>query len=250
MKRSALISDVIFSFFVACVTTLFLFRYLQINLPVALILSIVCGGLSAAATAAWLQSKRKVIFLKRSDEAQKEKLLFHLACLSDTEKTEFFLRRLHNDETPAQRFGKLRIHTNEKLYWLRFTFTPVNADDILGMHRWKTHKEKVLLCNKIEDAAYALAQRFQIRVLTGNEVYAYLKNNDALPQSYQGEESAERKRQRRLQLWLSRKNAKPFLVAAVLTLITALISPFQGYYVTFGFLLLAAAVLIRLYGYK
>jgi hypothetical protein len=235
---------------VACVATLFIFRHLQINLPIALALSIVCGGLSAAATAAWLQRKRKVIFLKRSDEAQKEKLLFHLACLSDTEKTEFFLPRLRTDETQAQRFGKLRIHTDEKLYWLRFNFTPVNPDDILTMHRWKTHKEKILLCNKIEDTAYALAQRFQIRVLTGNEVYAYLKNMDALPQSYLEAESSAGKRQRRLHLWLARKNAKPFLIAATLTLITAAISPFQGYYLTFGFLLLIAAVFIRIYGYK
>ena len=250
MKRSALISDIIFSFFTLFFITLFLFRYLQIRLFIAILLSSVCGGLSAAATAAWLQSKRKSVFLKRSDEAQKEKLLFHLACLTDTEKTAFFLHRLCTEENDAKRLGNLRLYTNEQFYWLRFSFAPVTADEIVKLHRHKTSKEKVLFCNKIEDQAYALAQRFQIRVLTGNEVYALLKEHNALPKHYQNEESAEVKRQRRLRLWFARKNAKPFLIAAALTLTTALISPFPYYYILFGFALLATSLFIRILGYK
>lgn len=250
MKRSAFISDVIFSFTVALFCTLFIFRYLQISLPVSILLSIVCGSLSAGATAAWLQSKRKSVFLKRSDEAQKEKLLFHLACLSDTKKTDFFLKRFQTDEMQAKRLSNLRLYTDEQFYWLRFTFSPVNADEIVKLHRHKTNKAKVLLCNKIEDQAYALAQKFQIRVLTGNEVYALLKAQDALPKEYPDVENNEVKRQRRLRLWFSRKNAKPFLVAAALTLTTALVSPFPHYYFVFGFFLLILSVLIRFLGYK
>ena len=250
MKRSALISDIIFSFTVAFFCTLFFFRYLQISLPAAILLAAVCGGLSACATAAWLQSKRKSVFLKRSDEAQKENMLFHLACLNDAEKTDFFLERLHTDEAQVKRLGNLRLYTDAQFYWLRFHFVPVNADEIVKLHRYKTNKEKVLLCNKIEDQAYSLAQRFQIRVLTGNEVYAMLKERDALPQKYPDTENAEVKRQRRLRLWFSRKNAKPFLIAAALTLTTALVSPFPRYYFIFGFSLLILSVLIRILGYK
>lgn len=250
MKRSALISDILFSFFVANLTTLFLFRYLKIRLSLAIILAGLCGLLFAAATAAWLQSKRKSVFLKRSDEAQKEKLLFHLAYLSDEAKTDFFLKRLQDDASQSKRFGKLRLYTSEQFYWLRFTFSPVTADEIFSFNRWKTDKEKVLLCNKIEDNAYALAQRFQIRVVTGNEVYAMLKERNALPKSYSEEETAEIKRQRRLRLWFSRKNAKPFLISAALTLATALVSPFPKYYLIFGFGLLTVSVFIRIFGYK
>jgi len=246
MKRSALISDIIFSFIVAFFCTLFLFRHLQIRLFPAVILSSICGGLSACATAAWLQNKRKSVFLKRSDEAQKEKLLFHLACISNTEKTIFFLDRL----SATKPLPPLRLHNEQTMYWLRFTFQPVHADEIVQLHRHKTDKEKVLLCNKIEDQAYALAQRFQIRVLTGNEVYAMLKERNALPEKYPHEETSENKRQRRLQLWFSRKNAKPFLTASVLTLTTALVSPFPRYYLIFGFAMLATSVAIRIWGYK
>ena len=235
-----------FSFIVVFFTTLFLFRYLQIRLFPAIILSSICGGLSACATAAWLQNKRKSVFLKRSDEAQKEKLLFHLACISNAEKMNFFLDRL----TQTKPLNHIRLCDEAQMYWLRFTFQPVNADEIVQLHRYKTDKEKVLLCNKIEDQAYALAQRFQIRVLTGNEVYAMLKERNALPEKYPHEQTSENKRQHRLQLWFSRKNAKPFLTVATLTLLTAIVSPFPRYYLIFGFAMLTTSVVIRIWGYK
>ena len=78
MKRSAFISDIIFAFFVGFLCTLLFFRYVGIGLFPALLLSVVCGILTACATFTLLQSKRKTLFLKRSDEAQKAKLLLHL----------------------------------------------------------------------------------------------------------------------------------------------------------------------------
>lgn len=249
MKRSAFISDIIFAFFVGFLCTLFLFRTLSVRLFPAILLSAVCGALSAGAIFSLLQSKRKTVFLKRSDEAKKEKLLFHLACLSDEEKTKFFLDRIQAD-TPVKRFGKLRLTTDENFYLLRFSFTPVTSDEVAAFSRWKTDKEKVLLCSKIEEHAYALAEKMRIRILTGNEVYAFLKDNDALPEKYPNEETAESKRKRRFELWFSRKNAKPFLVAAALTLFTAFFSPFPYYYYLFSGLLLIASVTIRIFGYK
>lgn len=245
MKRSAFISDIIFAFFVAFLCTLFLFRTLAIRLASSIFLAVICGGLTACATFALLQRKRKTIFLKRSDEAQKERLLFHLACISDEEKTSFFLHRMGEE---VRRFSKLRLTSNEQFYQLRFTFTPVTADEVAALARFKTDKEKVLLCGKIEDTAYALAEKMRIRILTGNEVYAFLKDKDALPQAYPTEETAEGKRARRIELWFSRKNAKPFLIASALTLFTAFVSPFPYYYFLFSALMLLASVLIRIFG--
>ena len=247
MKRSAFISDVLFSFFITFLCTLFLFRTVGIRLFPAFILAAICGVLAACAIFTLLQSKRKTLFLKRSDEAKKEKLLFHLACLSDEEKTKFFLQRLTQDGT-VKRFGKLRLVSDRYFYQLRFSFAPVTADEIAAFSRLSTSKTKVLLCSKIEDNAYALAEKLEIRALTGNEVYAMLKDSDTLPETYVGEESPDKKRKRRLELWFSRKNAKPFLTAAVLTLTTALISPFPYYYFVFGGILLLTSVLIRILG--
>ncbi len=250
MKRSAFISDIIFAFFTMFLFTLVLFRYAGIPLFPALVLSAVCGAFAAAATAAWLQSKRRTFFLKKSDEAQKEKLLTHLAFLSDEQKTQFFLERLSSEDRPAKRFGKLRIYTLDTFYLLRFSLAPVTSDEVLNFSRLKTGKKKILLCSKIEESAYKLCQKLEIRAQAGDEVYSLLKEKDALPAQYLGEESTEKKYGRRMRLWLSRANAKRFLFCAVLLLFTALLSPFPYYYLLFSGLLILAATLIRIFGYE
>jgi len=250
MKRSAFISDLMFAFFTATIFTICLFRYLGIRLFLATALSILCGALTAASVGAFLQRKRKTLFLKRSDEAQKEKLLFHLSCLNDNAKTQFFLERLTEPEEEIVRAGKLRLQTDKAIYRLHFNFAPVTADEVISFSHLKTDKQKCILCGKIEDYAYDLAQRLQITIWTGNEVYAFLKDRDALPQSYLNEETLSDKRKRKLHLWFSRANAKRFLIAATLTLITALLSPFPYYYLICGTILLLCAVFIRIFGYE
>ena len=174
----------------------------------------------------------------------------HLACLSDEGKTKFFMERLTNGDTPVKRFGRLRIYTPETFYFIRFSFAPVNSDELLTCARLKTGKRKILLCSKIEESAYALAERFRIEVYTGEKVYTLLKERNLLPDAYSTEESKTEKRSRRLQVWFSKKNSKHFLTAAILCLITALLSPFPYYYILVGGAMLIAAVFIRIFGYK
>ncbi len=250
MKRSAFISDVIFAFFTAFTVTLCLFRFWRISLWLSLLLAVICGGLTAAAVGALLQSKRKTYFLKKSDEAQKERLLMHLNCLSDEGKTKFFMERLSDSETPVKRFGRLRLYTPDVFYFIRFSFAPVSSDELLSCARFKTGKQKVLLCSKIEDTAYALAERFRIEVFTGEKVYTLLKAQNRLPETYSTEESKTERRSRHIRLWFSKKNAKHFLTAAILCLLTSLLSPFPYYYLLFGGAMLLTAVFIRIFGYK
>ena len=245
MKKSAFISDIIFAFFTLFLCTLVLFRYTGIPLFAALLLSAICGTLAACAVGAWLKSKRKTFFLKKSDEAQKEKLMLHLAFLSDEQKTKLFAELLS-----AKRFGKLKLYTDERFYTLRFSLAPVNADEVLAYSRLKTGKPKTILCAKIEESAYKLCQKLGIQVQAGDEAYALFKEKNALPKAYLGEESTEKRYGRRVRLWFSRANAKGFLVCAALLLLTALISPFPYYYFIFGGLFLVASVLIRIFGYE
>jgi hypothetical protein len=245
MKKFAFLSDVLFSFFVSFLFTLFLFRYMRITLPLAFTLALLCGGLTASAVGAILQTRRKNLYLKKSDEAQKEKLMLHLAILSDEQKTKLFAELLS-----AKRFGKLKLYTDERFYALRFSLAPVNADEVLAYSRLKTGKPKTILCAKIEESAYKLCQKLGIQVQAGDEVYALFKEKNALPKAYLGEESTEKKYGRRVRLWFSRANAKGFLACAALLLLTALISPFPYYYFVFGGLFLVASVLIRIFGYE
>lgn len=247
MKKSAFISDVIFSFFGSFLFSVCLFRYWKINLLLSFVLAILCGALLAAAVVAYLQSKRKNLFLKKSDETKKEKLLLHLALLSEEKQTAFFKDAIPSDE-PLQRFGRLRLYSKTKFYFLNFRLTPVNADDIAKYARIKTGKEKILLCSKVEDSSLGLCEKLNIHVKTGEDVYFLLKENNKLPENFLGEESEGNKRKRRLKSWFSKKNGKAFLVGGFMLLITSFLTPFPYYYLLFGGGMLLAAALVRIFG--
>ena len=244
MKKSAFISDLIFTFLVIDVFTLCLFRYLGMGLIGAMLLSILCGALASVGIGALLQSKRKSVLLKKSDETKKEKLLVHLALLSDEKKTQFFQNVLS-----AQRFAKGKLTTENEFYFIKMRFSPITPDEIAVLSRQRTSKQKVLLCSAIEDAAKTLCDKLQIRVLTGNETYTLIKKADALPQTFLGEQSPVNKRKMHLRLCFSKTNSRRFLVGGVLLLLTSLLTPFPYYYLVFGSILLLTAVFIRIFGY-
>ncbi|MBO5411792.1 MAG: hypothetical protein J6A38_01750 [Clostridia bacterium] len=249
MKKSAFVSDVFFAFFISSLFTLCLFRYLRIPFSLSVTLSVLCGILTALAVATLLRAKRKNLYLKRTDETQKEKLLLHLALLSDEKKTEFFQRALAVDE-PVGRFAKLRLFTQTEFYFLHFSLLPVSADDVIKYARWKTKKQKVVFCAQIDEGAMMLCNRLGIRVKTGEEIYTLLKDNERLPERFLGEENAENKRKRKLRLWLAKRNSKGFVTSGSLVLFTSLWTPFPYYYLVFGSCLLIVAVLTRIFGYE
>lgn len=249
MKKFAFFSDILFSFFVSFLFTLFLFRYLRVSLSLSLILALLCGGLTAAAVGAILQIRRKNLRLKKSDEMQKEKLLLHLALLSDESKTKFFQRALASEDSPTSRFGRLRLTTKTNFYFLSFSLAPVCADEIASLSRLKTGKQKVLLCSQIEEAAFSLCNRLGIEVKTGEWVYKKLKEKELLPAEYLGDEPVK-KSKRHIKLWFSKSNAKRFLVGGALVLFLSRLTPFYYYYLLLGCLLLLAAIFVRIFGYE
>ncbi len=251
MKKSAIISDVVFTFFFAWLLTLCIFRYLQVPLTLALLLSGLCGILSALALGAFLQSKFHKHFLKRTDAALKDKLALHLALLSDQAKTDLFFQALtiSDGENSVKKCSSLRLQTNDCVYFLRLRFSPVTADDVATITRVKTPRKKVLLCLQIDEPALALCRSFEVEVQTAEWSFAFLKQNNCLPLTYLGDFPQARKQKRRLHLCFSKKNAKRFLVSAVFILLLSFFTPFSYYYLAFGFLLLLTALFIRIFGY-
>ncbi len=247
MKKFAFISDLLFTLLVSGIFTLVWFRYLDVALPLALFLSALCGCLFTLAVGVFLAHRRKNLYLKKSDEALKQKLLLHLALLSDEEKTDYFVAALSTRENPLHRFGKLRLFTATEFYFLKLSLTPLTLDEIPNLARLKTGKKKILVCGQIEDTALALCHRLDIEVKTGEWIFKELKNRGALPQSYLGDEPAT-KPKRHLKLWFARSNAKRFLVSGSLVLLLARLTPYSLYYLLFGCALLTTAVFIRIFG--
>ncbi len=246
MKKSAFISDILFAFFISALLSLCLFRYLGAGARGSLILALLCGALTACSVCAFLQSKRRSFLLKRSDEAKKARLFTHLALLSDKAKTKFFERTLQTGKSVAP----LKIQTEEAVYFLRFRFSPVSADEIARLSRWKTSKKKIVLCDRIDDNAVALADNLGVEYQTAESVYQLVKENGALPESFLGEEIKENKRKRQFKIAFSKSNSKRFFVSGSLILTASLFTPFPYYYLLFGSILSIIAVLIRIFGYR
>lgn len=248
MKKSAFLSDIFFTFCGVSLFTLCLFRYYKIALLLAFMLSVLCGVLASASLWAFLQSKRRAFSLKKSDETKKQKLLTHLCLLSDEQKTSFFAK-IWQKSGEVKRFGKLRLHTDTDFYFLHFRFSPVTADEVASFSRLKTSKNRALLCNNITDEAKTLCDSLHVQVFTGEKVYAFVKENDALPETFLGEAQTANKRKRRLRLCFAKSNGKRFFVGGALILATSLLTPFPYYYLVFGSILLLAALFIRIFGY-
>ena len=247
MKKSAFYSDVLFTFSLTAIFTLCFFRYLKISVTPAFILAVVCGILSATANGAWLQSKRKNLLLKKSDETKKQKLLLHLALLSDGKKTDFFQAHFAKSGE-VKRFSALRLVTPTAFYFLFFRFKAVTADEVSAVFRFKSNKQKIILCNEADDSAVRLCLRLGVTLLDGTSVYETLKRAQSLPESYLGEEAAQDKRQRRRRLCFAKNNSKRFLISGALVLLSSLFTPFPYYYFIFGSALLLVAIVIRIFG--
>ncbi len=248
MKKFAFFSDIIFTFFTGSILTLVLFRYLGVGLFLSFALAILCGALAALAVGALLRLRRKNLLLKQTEEGIREKLLLHLALLSDEEKTALFMRVLSTDEEPVKRFGKLRIFNKTEFFFLKFTLSPLVADEIPNLARLKTGKKKILLCSSIDEQALVLCQRLDIEVRTGEWSYSLLKKREALPESYLGE-GVKPKVKKKAKAWFSKKNAKRFLVSGSLILLLSRLTPFYYYYLATGLLLLLTAIVVRIFGY-
>ncbi|MBQ7369030.1 MAG: hypothetical protein IJW60_04935 [Clostridia bacterium] len=251
MKKSAFISDIIFTFFLVWIVALCLFRHLKIALIPALFLAVLCGALAAAAFAALQQNKRKAFLLSRSDAALKEKLFLHLALLGDNEKTDLFAAALaEEDNATIEKLDSLFLQSEERIYFLSFRFSPVTQDEIATLSRFQTDRQKTLVCSQIEEAALTLCNRLSIDVRTGDYAFRLLKSQNALPEKFLCDEVPKNNRARKLRLCFSRANAKRFLTSGALILFFSLFTPFSYYYLVLGGILLLAALFIRIFGYS
>ncbi len=248
MKKFAFFSDILFAFCIGGIFSLVFFRSLKIGVGGAFLLALVCGGLIALSFGAILRMRRNNLYLKKTDETQKRKLLLHLALLSDEGKTEFLKSALSTEDEPLKRFGRLRVFNKTEFFFLKFSPSPLSADEIPSLARLKTGKKKILLCAEIEPAALELCRRLDIQVKTGEWVYQTLKTLGTLPQAYLGD--SPRPPKKRVTLWFSRKNAKRFLVGGSLLLLLSRLTPYYSYYLLIGVLLLLTSVLVRVFGYE
>ena len=249
MKKSAFVLDIACTILTVGLITLCLFRYLGISFSLSSVLSLLCATLAAVCVGALMRNKRNTYFLKKQDEQAKQKLFLHLALLPDSKIKKLF-QSVFEQSQEVRSSGKCVLTTDTQAVFLRFTFAPVSLDEIANISRVQTDKPKTLYCNELEENAARLAARLSIDVKTGDETYAFLKNANALPNEYLGEELPENKKVRRNKIRFAKRNARRFFVGGALILLASLFTPFPYYYLVFGSILLAVALFVRIFGYS
>ena len=170
--------------------------------------------------------------------------------LSDVEHNVEFIKTLLVKQTPEiqiRRIGKNRLSTEKEIYFIHFSFAPINADDVAEVARLKTNRKKILLCSRAEDAAITLCKRLHIELQNGEDVFFTAQKTNAFPESFLGAEE-EISTKRPFQLCLSKSNARRFLISGALVLSLSTLTPFTTYYLVFGGILLLVALFTRIFG--
>ena len=126
----------------------------------------------------------------------------------------------------------------------------MQADEVAKISRLKTRAPKIILCDRIEESATKLASALGIAYKTAESVYELVKEKNALPETFLGEETLKNKKQRRLSLCFAKSNARRFFIAGALVLLSSFLSPFPYYYLVFGTLLTVTAIFVRIFGYR
>lgn len=246
MKKSAFISDLTFAFFTVFVFFVCILRYYRLPLPLAVAIGLVAGVLTALVLWRVWSKKRKTFLLKKSEEAEKEKLLLHLAFLSDGAQAEFFGRSVLKEGGVLRADGL--IEKEDELILPKFRFDKLCADDGAALLRADDEKKKTLFTGGLSEEAERLFKKLGVRICAGEETYLFLKEREALPSRYLGVSENVTKKKGRFSLWFSKSNSRAFFTGGCLLLLTSLITPFPYYYLAFGCILLTVAVLVRIFG--
>jgi hypothetical protein len=188
--------------------------------------------------------------LKKSEALEREKFSLHLALSGNEANAElmkdFFLKQ--DPPLEIKRTGKNRLTSANTVFFLFFTVAPVTADEIAPFTRLKTHRKKILLCNKADETAQDVCRRFDIQIQTSESLFTEMKQRGVLPTTYLGDNTQAALKKQKFKLWFAKSNSRRFVLSAVLILLLSRFTPFYYYYLAFAVLLLFTAIFVRIFG--
>ncbi|MBQ8427934.1 MAG: hypothetical protein IJX18_01620, partial [Clostridia bacterium] len=192
--------------------------------------------------------KDEKLLLRLGEEKEKRRLLYHLALLSSKECLLF----IYPNSQPKHEADVWWVEQADLLIFPLFLWTELQTHDVLPVLKvcLREKKKGILLCNEIATDAAALAAQFDVDCQQGEVLYKRLKEENALPTAYLSEPYFTKKKKRLPRIWFAKSNSRRFFVCGTLLLLSSLLVPFPIYYLCFGGLLLIAAVLIRVLGYR
>ena len=253
MKKTAILSDAVFLFSAAFLPILCLMRYHRFTLASAFLSALLLGIAAAFFYLALARKKRGTLTLRKREQEEKEDVLFALAMLGKKPLADLFLSVYLKKDERAQlkRYGSsYAVAFDEFVCFPVFSVCELSLTEVQHIFRIHTAKRKKIICNKLSDQARALCDKLSLSVLEDDEVYRLIKES-GVPVLFEGATSERTPKFKRVfKRAALKKNAKRFLFSGGMLFALSLISPYPVYYLLFGGILTATALLLRLIGLK
>lgn len=243
-----LVADVVF--YAACtfIVSLALLRYARVPLGASLALAVLFALAAGGLVFLLLHGKHRRRALKRSELAQKNALMLHLALERAERVRAALVKAFCADGKNAHCEGDVLSADGVDVIPL-FTMQPVSADDVARLIREYGKTPFRIVCNALTAESEALLSSFGIEAMRGDEVYDLFRRTDTAPSPLICGEIPRRTMKIRLERAFSRKNARPFFLGGAALLTMSLFTIFPVYYIISGSILLATSVGVRLFGH-
>ena len=139
------------------------------------------------------------------------------------------------------------IRTENACTWVLFSFKDADADDLAPALRAESENKCVYACG-FTDEAKKLAAAFGVALKDAGDAHALAKECGRLPEKLLAPPAAAGGLRKKLAFRVRRESWRGYLFSGSFLLVFSLMTVFPVYYIVTGGLLLAAAVLVRLFG--
>ena len=252
MKLSfSVISDCLFSAFIAFVLSLILFNYI-VGQPYATVIAATLAALIAVLSFNLLLKNNKIKALKKEEQAELDKMLTQFNFSTNEDNLSFFCSVFTNlGYSVEKKKGGIFFKDKSVAVFIVFGFSSVNKSDVV----------KIFNLLRKDDIGYIISESFSPEIssfisrfnnklvaVDGASIYKFLKDKNALPTVKFLFTEKKQKGIKLLKNLLYKNKAKNYMVFGLVFLLMSYFFAFKLYYVIVGTLFLFAALFTRLFG--
>ena len=135
-----------------------------------------------------------------------------------------------------------KIYAGDDLYFTVFKMQPISEDDVACAVKFKSDKNKIILCNRVSAEAAALAENFLIEIKQIDYIYKLLKDKKLLPEKYVYEGAKKIGAWKKIKARFSRKICAPLFWSGMALLALSYFTFFPVYYIISGGIMLTLSV--------
>lgn len=243
-----LIADVLFYSVSAWLVLVGIFRWVRLPAWICFTAATLLSMALGATLFFFLSAKHKKRALSKKDREMQEKLMLHLALERDERVRAALLEAFVADGREAH-CEKDALSLDDTPLIPVFTMQPVSADTVAKLLKEYGTQPFILACNTLSPEAEKLLASFSRSAMTGTEICELFARTDSFPEQMICANIPRKTVKSRLRRAFSKRNAYPFFVSGMGLMVMSLFVFFPVYYLISGSLLLAAAILIRAFGY-